>query len=323
MSWHPVSTNRYERAFDSLEKFYWGIAEAGAPLQKQHHLYPQIAAVADETGTRLTYTVPSPEELEAWVYDTFLIVEESSATHLYQTLPPSSLFCLYYLPRPRELLFRTPHWRIDGIGLMYLQTAFLRILADGPVQTQLDGSEAARLAPSLDEAALVPPEATPTMSEAADAELEVLLKGLPGVPIATQPRILLASAAVTVYHTGIPFSVDLAASHDFASLAVAFAQGYKRDLSRDEPRNIFTFLAEYVRKILGLLGAASPDPLQAPAHPELSSVGVVNDYLPAEYEGIARKLEMQLAVNWNKSFYEEEFVATFLDSWMLSSISVF
>lgn len=73
---------------------------------------------------------------------------------------------------------------------MYLQAAFLRILADGPVETQLDGSEAARLAPSLDEAALVPPEATPAKSETADAELEVLLKGLPGVSIATQPRNL-------------------------------------------------------------------------------------------------------------------------------------
>lgn len=32
MPWHPDSTNRYERAFDSLEKFYWGIAEAGTPI---------------------------------------------------------------------------------------------------------------------------------------------------------------------------------------------------------------------------------------------------------------------------------------------------
>ena len=44
---------------------------------------------------------------------------------------PSFLFRLFYLPRKRELLFRTPHWRIDGIGLVHLQTAFLRILADG------------------------------------------------------------------------------------------------------------------------------------------------------------------------------------------------
>lgn len=36
-------------------------------------------------------------------------------------------------PHARELLFRTPHWRIDGIGLLHLQHAFFRILADGAV----------------------------------------------------------------------------------------------------------------------------------------------------------------------------------------------
>ncbi|OGM50113.1 hypothetical protein ABOM_001389 [Aspergillus bombycis] len=311
MPWQPVSTNRYDRAFDSLEKFYRGIAEV-APVKEVRQAwkalrrqYPQIAAVEDEPGTRLTDTVPSPEELEAWVHDTFFVEVGNSATHLYQTLSPSSLFYLYYLPRSCELLFRTPHWRVDGIGLMYLQATFLRILADGPAETQLDGSEAARLAPSLDKAALVPPEVTPALSEAADAELEVLLKGLPGVSIATQRRILPGTTRrlqcgasrqttkriiaackarrLTVMTAGEFNLFDLrkylSAPYNGPD-AAAFARGYKRDLSREEPRNIFTFLAEYVRKILGLLGAAPSDPLQAPAHPGLSSVGAVNDYLP-------------------------------------------
>ncbi|KAE8410628.1 hypothetical protein BDV36DRAFT_302592 [Aspergillus pseudocaelatus] len=318
MPWHPVSTNRYERAFDSL-KFDWGIAEAGAPLQKQLYLvscslkpqhlapvkearqawkalrrqYPQIAAVADKSGTRLTYTVPSPEELEAWVHDIFLVVEESSATHLYQTLPPSSLFCLYKPP----------------------------FFAFWPTAR-----------PSRSWMARKPPNFDPTTRGHVSGRYT-------GFNVIDHRKYLSTpyngpDAAVAVYHTGIPFSVDLAANHDFASLAAAFARGYKRDLSRKESRNIFTFLAESssTRPIIGCRRIL-----------ELSSVGVVNDYLPAEYEDIARKLEVQgwliavecinrllltnvwtwdgqtqLAVNWNESFYEEEFVTIFLDSWMLT-----
>lgn len=131
------------------------VQQAWKALRKQ---YPQIAAVADDSGTRFVYTVPSPAELETWAQETFIVEStKSSADNLYTTLEPSPLFKIYYLKETRELLFRMPHWRIDGIGLMDLQTAFLRIIADGPpADVQLDGSEAARLTPALDEVASVP-----------------------------------------------------------------------------------------------------------------------------------------------------------------------
>jgi hypothetical protein len=84
------------------------------------HQYPQIAAVPDETGTKFVYTVPLSQELEAWLKETFIVVPEgegSSADGLFTTLPPSLIFKLYYLPHSRELLFRTPHWRIDCGGM--------------------------------------------------------------------------------------------------------------------------------------------------------------------------------------------------------------
>lgn len=78
--------------------------------------------------------MPSAQALEAWLHETFIVEPEgTSADSLYSTLKPPSVFQLHYLPHARELLFRTPHWRIDGIGLLHLQHAFFRILADGAV----------------------------------------------------------------------------------------------------------------------------------------------------------------------------------------------
>ncbi|KAJ5182876.1 hypothetical protein N7492_000492 [Penicillium capsulatum] len=390
MSWQQVSPTRYERDFDSLERFYRVIADLGAPLNKEHyllscvvrlkalpppekvqqawkalrHLYPQVAAVANEDGTRFVYTVPSPEDVERWANETFLVEpSESTANDLYSKLPPSPVFKLYYLPGTRELLFRTPHWRIDGIGMLYFQNAFLRILANGPPASIIfDGSEATRLTPSLDEAASVPAQVTPAINDAADAELSAVSTGSAPVSIATEPNALptttrriitsfspetsqriIASckargitvttaahaalvtamlphaqhnfdpstrgrgggrymgfnaidlrkylpapwngpdAAVSIYHTGIPCSVELDDHHDFNSLTTTLGERYKRNLAREEPRNLFLFLGEYVRKVLGLLGAAPENPLHAPAHAELSSFGVIDDYISEAY----------------------------------------
>lgn len=124
MKWKEVSPGSYERSFDSLEKFYRVIADAGAPLNKQHYLisctlrlkilppvhevqnawkalrkqYPQIAAMPDESGARFRYTVPSSTELNAWAQQTLVVDQESSANDIYEKEQPSSLFLLFYLP---------------------------------------------------------------------------------------------------------------------------------------------------------------------------------------------------------------------------------
>ncbi|KAL1984497.1 hypothetical protein VTN96DRAFT_9096 [Rasamsonia emersonii] len=446
MPWQQVSPGRYERDFDSLEHFYRGIAAAGEPLRKQQYLisgrirlksappvpqlqqawkalrhqYPQIAAVANEAGDKFVYTVPSPEALDAWLQETLIVDTSSSADSLYSTLTPSPIFKLYFLPHARELLFRTPHWRIDGIGLLHLQHAFLRLLAEGaPAEITFDGSEAARLALSLDEAASVPQEVTSEISQAADAELGAFLAGQPAITIATlsnqlpaatqrygislpvdlSQRIIAASkargftvttsvhaalvvatqphalhdddpstrgtpggkyttlnvvdlrkylpvpwngsqAAVSVYHTGVPCTVDLDQHRHFTSIATVLGAGYKRDLRKDEPRNMFGFLSEYVRKVLELLGATPDDLLEVPAHPQLSSLGVINDYVQTRYEGktatvevedwwvaveVANRLlqsyvwtwngQLHLGVNYNEAFYERSFVKQFVEEW--------
>lgn len=453
MPWHQVSTSgRYERDFDSIEKFYRVIADAGAPLRKQHYLisavvqlqslppvtdvqqawkalrreYPQIAGMPDETGTRFTYSTPTSADFQEWASQTFVVASpDTSANELYETQEPSSLFILYYLPGTRELVFRTPHWRIDGMGMLDFQSAFLRILSNTSSNTtaedvHVNGSEAVRLVTALDEAASVPQEVTPSMQDAVRKELSVFIDNMgDAISIATLPNVLpttpkrlisafsvdtsrqifsackargitvttaahaalvLATlphvqhkfdaatrgqpggkylgfnvndlrkylpapyngpdAAVSVYHTGMPVYVDLDKNRSFDTIAATLGKTYKRTLNRDEPRNMFEFLTEYVNQILASFSVQPEDPLKAPAHPELSSFGVVNDHLQAEYDGKVRTVvveswwvavevinrllltnvwtwsgELQFSVNWNEAFYQTSFVEDFLEAW--------
>ncbi|PYI22624.1 hypothetical protein BO99DRAFT_257453 [Aspergillus violaceofuscus CBS 115571] len=463
MSWTQVSSTRYERPFDTIETFYRAIAAAGAPLNKEHYLitctarlqaplppasaveqawkalrqlYPQLVADAVETdrGPRFVYeAVTSTAELDAWARDTFHIDPARSAEDLYEQLTPSPRFHLYYLPATAELVFRTPHWRMDGIGLLHLQSAFVQLLADGTVPV-VDGSEAARLCAGLDSVAagLGSIENPGGLSEAdaADEELQPFLgeeggrKGmlkLPTLPVALPagPRRLLQSfdpdttqhllsackarnitvpaaahaalalaavrfalhrpeqheqqpqdyvgfnaidlrrylpapwngpaAAVSLYHTGLPFRVPLPSaagatthpSDEFTRLSQTFTALYRRNLSLSTPRNVFRFLPAYVERVMQVLSRAPADPLEGASHPELSSMGRVNDTLTAEevrgrvrtvrvttwwvaVEVINRLLltnvwtweeRMVLSVNWNEAFYAPELVEGLLGAW--------
>jgi len=73
------------------------LQEAWKALRWQH---PQIAVLLNETGSRVTYTVPSPEVLETWVHDTFTVClnPDDSAESLNPTLAASDLFTLHYFP---------------------------------------------------------------------------------------------------------------------------------------------------------------------------------------------------------------------------------
>lgn len=119
MPWQEAITGRYEREFGSIEQFYRQIAAAGVVIQKQQFLiscsirpreshsvvalqgawkalrflYPQIAAETDESGCKLTYTVPSPESIRTWMQKTFIVDEVSnSASNLYTCIMPSEHF---------------------------------------------------------------------------------------------------------------------------------------------------------------------------------------------------------------------------------------
>lgn len=437
MPLQQIKTGQYERPFDTLELFYHGIAATGARFQKEQYLissviqlknvpsvtqlrrawtalrhqHPEIAAVPDETRSRLVYTVPSSEDLEEWLQKTFVVHEDETriAESLDAVIPPSLLFMLHYLPRSKELFFRTPHWRTDGTGLILLQNDFLTLLANGPESVlEFDGSEVSRIPPTLDEALGISLDTTDEMKQATQAELSVLATGavpasitqtlpnttpgnshrlntrlskdlsqkliaaskLRGLPVttavqsalilATQPHLAPADGrlvcfnayslrdlvpapwsgsqgATGLYHTGRPCSIDLDANRDYDAIAASLTSHYQRDL-----QPLFGFLAPYVQTIGALLATPLELAIQAPgaAHPELSSLGVIDKRLPTVHAGPAATVEIEdwwlgvqivnrilqtylwtregeitLSCHFNDAFYERGFIEGFLEEW--------
>ncbi|KAJ5512031.1 hypothetical protein N7453_004134 [Penicillium expansum] len=432
-----VGFGQYERPFDTLELFYHRIAATGLRFQKEHyhissviqlknvpsltqlhqawkelrHQHPQISAICDETSSRLIYTVPSPETLEEWLQKTFIVhfSETRPAESLDTVLPPSSLFMLHYLPQSRELFFRTPHWRTDGIGMVLLQHDFLTLLARGPQSAlEFDGSEVSRIPPSLDEAVGISLDITDEMKLGTEAELSVVTSGAapasithtlqnktPGnscrlstriskdlswkiiaasklrglrVTAAVQSALILAvrphmvpvdgrlvcfnaynirdrvtapwsgpQGATGLYHTGRPCSIDLGVNKDYDAIATILTSHYQRSL-----QPIFEIMPCYVQTTTSLLAAPLELAIQAPgaAHPELSSLGVIDDRLPTVHTGPAatveiedwwlgvqiinrvlqtylwtREGEIHLTCHFNDAFYEQGFVEGLLEEW--------
>ncbi|KAL2825325.1 hypothetical protein BDW59DRAFT_179898 [Aspergillus cavernicola] len=443
MPWHETAPGRYERPFDTLEHLYRGLAVSAAHLQKQHYLvssaikvksplsptdlrhawislrhkHPHMAATPDDTGLNFVYTVPSPEALDAWVQESFIVYSDNDtrSVELLDIDLMSDQFTLHYLPHSRHLVFRAPHWRTDGRGMMLLQHEFCTLLAANPPPPILfDGSETSRLPPPLDEVANLSTKITPESNHSALAELSVLFSGAPlasfqetlpnttpakshqvriKLPQVLTKRIIATSKArnqtvtviahaalvtasrphvtpvdgrlicfnpfdlrdrlpvpwngtagsATVYHTGKPCSIDLVQNPDFNAVADHLSAFYKQDLTP-----LFSFLVDYVQKISAILTAPLEATIQGPgaAHPELSSLGVIDNYLQKRYtsdgnregntgvveledwwlgvQNMNRELQMHvwmwdgdiyLACQYNAAFYERGFVEGFLEEW--------
>ncbi|KAL4972044.1 hypothetical protein BDW66DRAFT_164512 [Aspergillus desertorum] len=163
LQWHKIAPGQYQRPFDTSERLYRGAGASGAHLGTQHflvgsaiqlkdalsisdvhrawialrHKRPHIAAVADGSGSKSAETV-EPD------------------------LKPADLFMLHCLPRSRQLLFRAPHWRTDGRGMILLQDEFSRCSPRAQSQGTLTGLSY---------------EVTPEMARASDAVLSVLVSG--------------------------------------------------------------------------------------------------------------------------------------------------
>lgn len=73
-------------------------------------------------------------------------------------------------------------------------------------------------------------------------------------------------SAVSLYHTALPFGVDLNQHPDFDAIAAAIGATRARNLRNEESRNVIGFLTSYCRKALGALSAAPEDSLWTPAY---------------------------------------------------------
>lgn len=146
-----------------------------------------------------------------------------------------------------------------------------------------------------------------------------------------------SQGASGLYHTGRPFSLDFSVNKDYNAIAAALAARYQRDL-----QPVFEMMPYYVQSIGALLATPLELAIQAPgaAHPELSSLSVIDDYLPTVHAGPSgtveiedwwlgahminrilqtylwtREGQMYLSCHYNDAFYEQEFIKGLLEEW--------
>ncbi|KAI1081351.1 hypothetical protein F5B20DRAFT_535733 [Whalleya microplaca] len=155
------SGNTYTRPLGALEEFHYALAECGRSLNREHwlinfalrlrfppsvpdpapylrrawqvarHQYPALeAAVVPDTQKQLQLSV-GPLDADSWAHDTFRIhAEYQDSNELFSILRPEATATCHWLPVSAELVFRSSHWRTDGMGLLLLGQNFLTILTD-------------------------------------------------------------------------------------------------------------------------------------------------------------------------------------------------
>ena len=215
MPWNQTSKGRFERPFDSIEDSHRAIKAMGTPLNREHfsirattkfhfdnastedaisalrhawkivrHDHPQLAAL-DCKGTYV-YEVPNEASLELWLANTFLVEPEGarSPEEIYPKLQPIDLARLYYFPQTSQLMLHISHWRIDGIGTMYLFNHLFNALAN-PREVHF-GDEGKNLLIGVDEANNVPTKVSPQMDQTATDLLMRFVQDSPSIGLPTK-----------------------------------------------------------------------------------------------------------------------------------------
>ncbi|CAK43490.1 hypothetical protein CBS115989_2977 [Aspergillus niger] len=211
MTWSQVSAHRWERPGDGLENYFALTASLSAAAYDGRRHYtiftklqleldmpatevecslkkawvqlryeqPQIATV--HNGTTKVYEVPDDTALQAWIASTVIISAAANAEDLYASITPIAQATLYYLPASSQLVLRTPHDTIDGIGVIRLLDRLLSILVSPPAEKITFGDEPSRLAPTLREILGVAEQPTPEESDRMMALWKPYIDHAPGI----------------------------------------------------------------------------------------------------------------------------------------------
>jgi hypothetical protein len=187
--WKQSSVSAFSRPIGVNESFIKLVGDAGLAIGKEHwairstariilkgeltefeslrtrlyyawgHLrfkHPSVAAYVANDQKTLLYDIPSRAELDAWMEETFRIMEDvASVSELVRTLKPSPFARLFYLRESGEILGYTSHWRNDGLGVVILLDSLLRLLVSPDLSDPGDlpwGEEVARLSPCVEDA---------------------------------------------------------------------------------------------------------------------------------------------------------------------------
>lgn len=195
-----MSSETSARALGNLEVFFKKLADLGTPLEREHwavhlamrlqvtgdvdlahyiekawqavrHQYPAIGSSIISAPTAETENIPTREILNiplfdaaSWSEQTFFIHDnEASADSLFCSLRPTDLATCHWLPQSSEVLLRSSHWRLDGIGMTKLGHVFLVSLSELLQMGKPDDT-------------IIPSSLTPLPSQALPSSLEDLAR---------------------------------------------------------------------------------------------------------------------------------------------------
>ena len=194
MPWKEVSPGKYARPLDNaklllktvatpfqaLDREHWatnfiarvrldinGIEETTAALRsawvalRYHH--PHIAAVLEDTS--IVYQIPDEKALKSWLSEPFFVHKDKKVDDFLFSAHWLTYASLQYFSDSSEIVMRTHHWLIDGIGALHIANRFFQVLSAGDFLPTFD-NEWKNLPPSFQEATGVSAE----LSTAAERE---------------------------------------------------------------------------------------------------------------------------------------------------------
>ncbi|MCJ1387874.1 hypothetical protein MMC18_000717 [Xylographa bjoerkii] len=216
MPWKQVSAGQYERPFDATDFLMKTVCLSAAAYSREHwtvniiargcfgssntdeiiaalrrawiqtrYNYPFIACVSEDN--KHTYEVANKTSLQEWVLDSFF-VEDGTFDAFLVNVRPRTYSSIHYFPNSSELVMRSHHWQVDGVGSLNLMNRFFHFFsADEKAPTF--GDEAKNLPPGLSEAAGFPTSATQAAEDKAQEMFLGFVGNLPSIGLAIEAPI--------------------------------------------------------------------------------------------------------------------------------------
>ncbi|KAH8585462.1 hypothetical protein B0O99DRAFT_530755 [Bisporella sp. PMI_857] len=293
-------------------------------------------AVVPEGFDKTSYVLPNESLVEKWANETFIVERTTDPEDIITRYPLRDLPSMYFFPTSSQILLLISHWRIDGLGICMLLDRFFSLLAAGTPAPAPESwvNDLHKISPSIEDAAGTPNTVDPELEAFARAYIEnhhqnaVNVAGLPCNGDATTPpgnfgraaikfdqfssaafvasckirNISVTAAvyaaladwsyhAVQTYVTGVTSSV--ARTSNFQQKAQQLTAFSKAWYSEKFMR-AFRLTAQYHAEALF---KPRPHGAQPPSGIHLSSLGVVENYLPRQYGNTIRVTDFQLGVN--------------------------
>jgi hypothetical protein len=216
LPWNDVAPGVVERGLDNSERFLKAVATPFKSLGREnwalniildvsfalddHHTIvsglrqawlklryyqPFIAAHLDLEKNKFEYTTPGESAVQEWLADSFLVhPAEDTVDDFLLRAEWTKFSSLHFFPRSSQILMRTHHWLVDGVGGLHLANRLLQLYVDGGPAPQF-GSEARFLTPCLLDAAGLPDGKDSAAQEKAKATFMEFAGNLPsiGLPV--------------------------------------------------------------------------------------------------------------------------------------------